>query len=113
MDDVVRGRQVEPQAAGLEADEKEIALAGLKGVDLALPVLGRGGAVEIAVGDVACVQVFADQGEMADELAEDQGLVAVFQQFGHHLAKEGELGAGNAGSRAGSAADGSRPGGAG
>jgi hypothetical protein len=33
------------------------------------------------------VQIFADQLEVADKLAEDQGLVPVFQQFVHHLAK--------------------------
>jgi hypothetical protein len=34
VDDVVGRRQVEAQAAGFEADEKEIALAGLEGLDL-------------------------------------------------------------------------------
>ena len=81
MNDVVGGGEVEAEAAGLEADEKEIAVAGLKGVDREFTLFPGGTAVEILVADTLAVEIFANQCEVADELAEHQGLVAARQQF--------------------------------
>ena len=82
QEDVVGAGEVEAEAAGLEADQEE------PGVGIVLELLdGRfavaGFAVEIGVADgvPAVVEAFADDGQEAGELGEDQGLVAFVEDF--------------------------------
>ncbi|OPY16926.1 MAG: hypothetical protein A4E69_00099 [Syntrophus sp. PtaB.Bin138] len=94
VDDVVRRRQVEAHAPGPEADEEQGALSRLKGLHFPPAFLGRCAAVEVAVLDALHLQIIPDQGQVADELAENQRLVGIFQQFLHHFPEQGQLGAG-------------------
>ena len=96
VDHVVGGREVQAEAAGLERDQEQVALAILEGVDPLLAGLGRGRAVQVLVADALLVQVLAEQAQVVHELGEDQGLVLVFEQLVHQLGEGFELGAGQA-----------------
>src|SRR5665647_1538790 len=81
VDDVISRSQVQSQPAGLEADEKEIALAGLKLINLLFALGAVGGAVQIFVGNALSIQILTQNLQMADKLAEHQGLMATAQEF--------------------------------
>ena len=93
---VVGGGQVEPEAAGLEADQEQVALAGLERGDAARALAGRRGAVEILVAMPAASSGCAQEREEVDELAEHQRLVAVRRQLGGELGERLHLGADDA-----------------
>ena len=79
VDDVVGGGEVDAEAAGFQADEEYIAFTCLEGVHPALAFFGGGGSVQVLVGNAGFVQCRPDDGEVVHELAEDEGLVAIFQ----------------------------------
>ncbi len=97
MDHVVGRRQVDADAARLQADEEQVALAGLEGVHAALAFLDRGRSVQVLVGDALGVEILADQGQVVDELAEHQHLVPVLEQVGRQAREGRQLAAGDAG----------------
>ncbi len=74
VDDIIGGGEVQPGAARLEADQEDIAGAGLKGLD----PLGRAGPPGPSRRDIGRrtprVEGPPAPSEMADELAEDQAL---------------------------------------
>ena len=86
-DDIVGGGEVESQAAGFEAYEEEVSFARLESVHLLHAFLGGCAPVEVAVADVPAVEVFADEGQMSHELAEDQRLVAVLEELRDDLSR--------------------------
>lgn len=56
---VIGGGQVETEAAGFEADQEEVALAGLESGDAARALGCRGAAVEVLVSDSGLIKWFA------------------------------------------------------
>ena len=95
VDDVVGGGEVEARATGLEADEEELALSGLEGLDRGRPLAGRGGTVEILVADAPLVQGVAQEAQVIHELAEDQGAVTVLPELVHQFQEGLQLGGGD------------------
>ena len=91
-DHVVGDGQVQAEAAGLQADEEEIALAGLEAGDTRGSLGQRRLAVEVEVRDLARAQRLLDEREMPRELAEHQRTVAAFAQLAHELEERLELG---------------------
>src|SRR5262249_5918091 len=92
--DVIGGGQIEPEASGLQADQKNAACRiGLKTVDPFFSIAGL--AVEIFVGEVALIEIAADDGQVARELRKDQRLVPLFQQIRQVQSQRIELGAGS------------------
>ena len=81
MDHIIRRRQIEPRAARLEADQEQIAIARLKGLDALRPLLRRRGAVEILIAHPTRIERLAHLIEVAQELAEHQRLVPVAQKL--------------------------------
>ena len=81
MDHVVGGSEIQPDAAGAQRDQEDVALAGLKGVDTLGSRLRRRAAIEVLIVDSLALQVGLHQPQVFDELREHQHLVAVFQQL--------------------------------
>ena len=96
VDHVIGCRQIDAHAARLQADQENIAFSRLEGIHPALALLHGRTAVEILVADAMLLQMLADQGQMVDELAEDEHLVAVFQQARQQLREGCQLAAGQA-----------------
>ncbi len=93
QEDVLGGRQVQAEAAGLQADQEERAV----GVVLEpLDPLGAvaGPAVEVFVGEPLGVEPVADDRQEAGELREDQDLVPLLDDLGQLRQEHVELGAG-------------------
>jgi hypothetical protein len=77
VNDVVGGSEIEPEAACLEAHQKERCLASLEGSDaLTAGGLGRR-AIEVEVAEATFVELFANELEKIDELTEHQRAVPV------------------------------------
>src|SRR6516225_10167203 len=93
VDDRVGGGQIEPGAAGLEADQKERHLAPLKARDRAGAVLRV--AAQLDKLDAGLAKRRLDQVEHAGELREQQDTPAVLDQLRQHLHQMLELGAGD------------------
>ena len=85
---VVGHREVQAEAAGLEADEEQRAFAGLEGCHAPRALGRRGGAVKVLVGNASGLQRLAQQRQEVHELAEHQRLVAVGGQFGREFAEK-------------------------
>ena len=93
QEDVVGGGQVEAEAAGLEADQEELAVGiGLEALDPRLAVARL--AVEVLVGDALARRAARARREEAGELREDQRLVALLEDLGELREEHVELGAG-------------------
>ena len=99
MDDVIGSGQVEADSTRLEADQKQLSLAGLEGghPDLAIFLAGR--TVQVLIGDSGAIQVTAQDREVIDELAEHQRPVATFAQLLDNLPERRQLGARNLAAR--------------
>src|SRR5271170_5530038 len=94
MDDVVGGGEIEPRAAGPQADQEKVAVPRLKCRHPLFALRGRGPAVQIMMVDSARDKRLAHAFELADELAEDQRLVFVADEVVDEFQKRLELGAG-------------------
>ena len=93
-DDGVGGREVDPDAAGLQAEEEDAHLGiGIEAVD-AFGAVVRG-AVEIFEIDPLFVQAVADDGQHGCELAEDQDLVPGVERFLQKFVEEFKFGRGD------------------
>ena len=85
VDHVIGRGQVQARATSLEADKKQIALPGLKSGNPFPALGGTGLTIQVLIGNLFPVEIFPDQGQVADKLAEDQGPVALLLQ-GHQAA---------------------------
>jgi hypothetical protein len=91
-EDVLRRRQVESHAAGLEADQEEPALGVvLEALHSAVAVARP--PVEVLVRNRPGIEVLPQNPEQARELGEDQRLVALGRELVELIDEEGELGA--------------------
>jgi len=93
VDDVVGGGQVEPGAAGTQADQEQISLAGLESGDRCAALRLGGRAIEILVADATGIEMDTEELEVIDKLTEDQCLVTIVEQFVDDLGEGLELGA--------------------
>src|SRR3954471_14431221 len=98
VDHVVRRRQVQPSAPRAQADQEQLRPARLERRDPARALGSRGAAVEILVADSVCVQRCPYEVQVADKLAEDQGLVPVADQFFDQIEEGVQLAARHPGS---------------
>ena len=90
-EDVFGSGEVEPHAAGLEADQEDLQVrVFLELLDHFLAVAGL--AVEVGVADAQLVQAFADQAQHAGELRKHQRLLPAVDDVGEHVAEGVELG---------------------
>src|SRR5579872_5959056 len=91
--DVIGGRQIEPQPAGLQTDQ-EHAAGGvrLKVLDpfFAIPRLP----VEVFICDGTLLEIAADDRQVARELRKDERLMPLFKQIGQVQPQHVEFGAG-------------------
>ena len=94
VDHVIGGGEVQSGPSRPEADEEAFLFSPLEGGDLPLPLPGRSGAVQVGVGHSEPVEVFADNGEMVHELAEDEAAVPPSPEFFQDLAEGLEPGGG-------------------
>ena len=78
VDDVIGGGEVESGAPCFEGDEEQVTVSGLEGIDGFLTFGGWGSTVEVLVFDSDAVERFAQEAQVLDELAEDQGAVFAF-----------------------------------
>ena len=86
----VRAREVESGAAGVEGNkEKRYRFVRVEPAAFAESVLG--GAVQVAVGDAARLQLAPQDREHRDELAEDQHAVPAVDGLVEHLEEHVEL----------------------
>ena len=93
QEDVVRRRQVQAEAAGLQADQEHLAVrVVLEPLHPRLPVPRA--AVEVGVGDFLLVQPLLDDRQHARELGEHQGLVSLVEDLAQLRQEHVELGAG-------------------
>ena len=77
---VLRGGQIQTDAACLEADQEQLAFRiGLKTLDAALAVASS--AVQVFVGDALAIEVLAQNRQHAGELRKHQRLVTLFDHF--------------------------------
>ena len=88
---VVGGGEVQPHAAGLQADQKQATRrVALKALDPLLPILRA--SVEIFVGNPPSVEPCSQQAEKARELREDQRLVPLFDGLDQSRNQQIQLG---------------------
>ena len=97
MDHIVGGGQVQAGAAGFQADQKDIAGAGLESIHPRFAIFGRGGAVQVLIVDALRIQPVTDDAQVVNELAEHQRLVAVLQQFFDYFGEGRQFAAGQPG----------------
>ena len=95
VDDIIGGGEVESGSACFEADEEDVAFSSLEGIDALFAVLHGGAAVEVLVMNALFVEIGADEGQVIDKLAEDEGFVVVVEEFGDDGGEDFELAAGD------------------
>ena len=78
VDDVIGGGEVESGAPCFEGDEEQVTVSGLEGIDGFLTFGSWSRPVEVLVFDSDAVERFAQEAQVLDELAEDQGAVFAF-----------------------------------
>src|SRR6267142_4682892 len=88
----VGGGQVQPDPAGLQADQENLAGAVLKAFDRALAILGHSG--QHAIANALRIEANPDQVDHGGELREHDDLSAFTQQLQHHFHQPLELGGG-------------------
>jgi hypothetical protein len=93
VDHVVRGREVQARAARLERAQEDIAVAGLKRVDLPPPFGSGGAAIEVADVQAEALEVFSHEPQERRELAEHERSVTCRRQGRQEPFERVELGA--------------------
>jgi len=71
VDDIICSGEVEAKATRLQADQEQVTLSGLEGINAYFSLFCRGSAVQVLIMDSLFVEIFPDDAEVADELAEE------------------------------------------